>query len=232
MFSVIPVVGEPRADLGLNGGWRIGERAFAAIVAELDRIRARTVVEFGSGTSTIRLALAMPELAIVSIESSPEYFEIVRDLAEGHGVDRTQLRLELRRLVWQRHGAALYQSYASGAFPPSIDAVVVDGPPHPTRRGREACLYMVGHALRLGGLIFLDDYVRTAEQQIVRNWLRVYPGALEMRVIEEDHRVCVLEKIGARAEPGRALRVSLDSISQNARRALAVLRRQPRRRAN
>jgi len=200
--------------LEFSSTWSLGEGAYGAIVEELRQLGAKTLVEFGSGTSTLRLSRDLPDARILSIEGDPAFLEETRRNLEAHG-GPARVELEYRPLRWQRHSLAWFRSYEPGAFPSSIDAVLIDGPPIQTRRGREACLYQVFGQCRAGARFYLDDYQRDAEQSIVRNWLRAYPGALvDDHTIDLDHRVAVLEKKFGRRRPRLHWRNTVDSIIQ------------------
>lgn len=192
------------SSLDLDRGWSIGEETFSRIVAEMQRDGATSVVEFGSGISSIRLAMALPDARIISIESDAEFLQELEQKARHHRVDGA-LKPELRRLKWQRHGGAFFLSYAPGPFPSQVDAVLIDGPPRWTRRGREACLYQVASHLRMKGKVFLDDFDRPGEKKIVSNWMQAYPVSFRIGAIETGHGVCVLEKVapteGPRSSP-------------------------------
>jgi predicted O-methyltransferase YrrM len=152
---------------------------------------APTIVEFGSGASTAAFAHDLPDATIFSVDNDPTYFEHTRAALPSNA----NVELVHRPLVWQRHGGAPYLSYAPSVLPDRVDVLIIDGPPHWTRRGREACLYQAMPALRVGALIFLDDYQRSAEQRTVRHWLATYPSALRLvEVIEEGDHLAVLEK--------------------------------------
>jgi hypothetical protein len=123
--------------------------------------------------------------------------------------------LSLRPLCWQRHGLSWFRSYEPGRFPDRVDAVLIDGPPIATRRGREACLYQVFPNTHVGTRFYLDDFRRDAEQQIVANWLRAYGGALtHCETFEVDHRVAVLERVTERFARRWPLTNTIDSIVQ------------------
>ena len=108
-------------------------------------------------------------------------------------------------------------SYAPGAFPDAVDALIVDGPPHWTRRGREASLYQAMPSLKVGARIFLDDYRRAAEKRMVQNWLGAYPGALRLvDVIEEGDHVAVLEKTEEAEAPRSTVARRVDAWLQAA----------------
>jgi hypothetical protein len=204
-------------ELSLEGGWRIGEAAFARLVEELQRMDARRIIEFGSGVSSVRLAMALPDAHILSLESSLPFFEEVKELARRHGISEARLTLEHRPLRWQWHAGALYQSYARGNFP-EVDAAIIDGPPSWTGRGREACLHgIVGH-LRIGGKAFLDDFERLDEHITLGNWLRSYPGVFNVQTIPIGHTLAILEKVKEVSAPRYSGTVLVDSLLTTLRR--------------
>lgn len=181
-------------ELSLDIDWCLGEATFEVLIKELQSFSVRSLVEFGSGISSARLALSLPQVKIVSIESDPVYQQRTIQLLDRF-VPNHNVSVELRILRWQRYGLAFYQSYASGRPPAHLDAVLIDGPPGWTARGRESCLYQVFRSLRVGGRVYLDDYERPAEQQIVRNWQASYPDVFDVRVLDTfPTQLCVLEK--------------------------------------
>jgi predicted O-methyltransferase YrrM len=188
-------------ELDLSGSWSIGERAFEALCGDARAIAPSSIVEFGSGPSSVRLALAFPDARVFSVDHSPEFGGSTIDLVARYSLS-SRVEVSIRPLSLQVHGGALYQSYRPGPFPASIDVILVDGPPEYTRRGREASLHQAIRFLRVGGRIYLDDYQREGEKQTVRNWELAYPGAFRKWVLPHDHEVCVLEKIA----PTRAAR--------------------------
>lgn len=104
-------------------------------------------------------------------------------------------------------------SYQPGRFFSRIDAAVVDGPSSATLRGREACLYQIFEKLRVGGLVFLDDYERKGEKIIVRNWLDTYLNCFEKQVIEVSDGICVFKKTH-KGNRGFSARTLLDNWGQ------------------
>jgi hypothetical protein len=205
------------AALDLGSGWRLGESAYRAIVDDLRSIGARSIVEFGSGVSTLRLSRDLPNAQILSIEGDLAYCEQTRRDLDQHG-GRAEVELVHRPIRWQRHGLGVFRSYAPGRFPSAVDAVLIDGPPLATRRGREACLYQVFATSHAGTRFYLDDFCREAEQQIVANWLRAYPGALVHRTtFEVDHHIAVLERVDGEMGHRTHWRNTVDSLTQTAK---------------
>lgn len=219
---------EDHDPLAFSSGWSLGEQAYRAIRDDLMQRDARRIVEFGSGTSTLRLSRDLPKAGIFSVEAEQEFREqTCQQLAELGG--EASVEVALRPLVWQRHSLGLFRSYRPGSFSSDVDAVLIDGPPIATRRGREATLYQVFRHLCIGARIYLDDYCREAEQQVVRNWLRAYPSELvQCATFAVDHHVAVLEKTGDREMPRTNFANALDSAVQNGRSLLGGARRKMR----
>jgi len=206
--------------LEFESNWSLGELAYQAILKDLRSEGATSIVEFGSGTSTVRFSRDLANAHVLSIESDHSFLEQTQLSLEAHG-EPTKVELSLRPLCWQRHGLSWFRSYESGSLPDRVDAVLIDGPPLTTRRGREACLYQVFPKSRLGTRFYLDDFCRDAEQQIVDNWLRAYGGALAHReTFEVGHRVAVLERVAERYTRRSHWKNTADSILQTTKQLL------------
>jgi hypothetical protein len=206
--------------LEFDSGWSLGEIAYRAILEDLRSIDAKSIVEFGSGTSTLRLSRDLPEATILSIEGDHAFFDDTWKNLELHG-GPAQVELVRRPLCWQRHGLSWFRSYRPGDFPERVDAVLIDGPPIATRRGREACLYQVFAKGHVGTRFYLDDYCREAEQQIVLNWLRAYGGALaQLDTFEVDHRIAVLERVTEHYTRRAHWKNTTDSVIQTTKQLL------------
>ena len=182
--------------LNLDTGWSIGEAAFKRIETVLLQISpVERILEFGSGPSSIRLAMAFPEAEVLSIESDWRNFRGTTDLMQSFWKKRN-LSLKYRPITRESYGDAEFLTYEDGMFwEEEMDCVIIDGPPVYTLRGREACLYQVYDQIKIGGLVILDDFRRRFEKQIVENWLSVYPGSFAVEIIREDHHLVVLRKI-------------------------------------
>ena len=191
--------------LNLDSSWRIGEAAFSTIVEKItalinpknDQSSQSYIVEFGSGASSIRLALNFPNTKIIAIDGDRECYQETENLALEFLQSSELFELKYQPLSFREYGSGKILSYTQDLasepkFP--IDCVIIDGPPFYTLRGREACLYQVYEQLSIGGLVILDDFNREAEQTILRNWLSVYPDSFAVEILEVGHRLAVLEK--------------------------------------
>ena len=182
--------------LNLDAGWSIGETAFERITTTLLAMSpVERILEFGSGPSSIRLAMAFSEAKVLSVEGDWRNFAETTSLMQTFW-DKRNLSIKYRPITLESYGDAKFLTYEDGVFwEEEIDCVIIDGPPVYTLRGREACLYQVYDQIKIGGLVILDDFRRSYEKQIVENWLSVYPGSFTVEVIREDHHLVVLRKI-------------------------------------
>lgn len=186
------------AALDLDTGWSLTEQSFALIVDVLKTAGApRSILEFGSGRSTVRFSLAFPEASILSIESDEAGFLEAQRLAGQFGREK-EITLRYRPLASHSYGSGEISSYQSEPLVRDrrFDCVIIDGPPYYVLRGREICLYEAYSSLEAGGLVILDDCYRPAEQTIVSNWLSVYSGSFAPpQILDTRHGIAVLEKI-------------------------------------
>ena len=182
--------------LNLDAGWSIGETAFERITTTLlEMSPVKRILEFGSGPSSIRLAMAFPEVEVLSVEGDWWNYAETMNLMQTFW-DKRNLSIKYRPITLESYGDAEFLTYADGLFwEEEIDCVIIDGPPVYTLRGREACLYQVYDQIKIGGLVILDDFRRRFEKQIVENWLSVYPSSFTVKMIREDHHLAVLRKI-------------------------------------
>ncbi len=180
----------------LDAGWSIGETAFERIETLLLQMSpVERILEFGSGPSSIRLAMAFPEAQVLSVEGDWRNYAETTSLVRSFW-DQRNLSIKYRPIVLESYGDAEFLTYEDGVFwEEEIDCVIIDGPPVYTLRGREACLYQVYDQIKIGGLVILDDFRRSYEKQIVENWLSVYPGSFTVEIIRSDHHLVVLRKI-------------------------------------
>ena len=182
--------------LNLDTGWSIGETAFGRIETLLLQMSTvERILEFGSGPSSIRLAMAFAEAEVLSIEGHWRNYAETTSLMQSFW-DKRNLSIKHRPITLESYGAAEFLTYEDGMFwEEEMDCVIIDGPPVYTLRGREACLYQVYDQIKIGGLVILDDFRRRFEKQIVENWLSVYPGSFAVEIIYEDHHLAVLRKV-------------------------------------
>jgi predicted O-methyltransferase YrrM len=177
-------------------GWAASPDFLLELATHALHSRPKTIVECSSGVSTLVLASCMMKNGtghVYSLENEPKYARITRQNIERHGLEAWATvidaplevqELEARSWYW-------YAPTALAACPPSIDMLVIDGPPGTTG---ELARYPAGPALfpRLSDAcsVFVDDAIRQDEKEAVRRWLVAFPH-LEARDIACE-KGCVL----------------------------------------
>ncbi len=207
--------------LYLDKGWSLTEQGFARIVDLLNTQGApRSILEFGSGRSTVRFSLTFPQASILSLESDRLEFLEAQRLAHQFGRENA-ITLRHCPLAPHAYGDGEIASYQSEPLvcERRFDCVIIDGPPFYILRGREICLYESYSSLEIGGLVILDDFSRKAEQTIVANWLSVYPGSFAPpRVLDSRHGIAVLQKVKSVAPNWQSETLKADRQKVAARR--------------
>jgi hypothetical protein len=163
--------------------WSMRPAAVASVAIELELRRRRTVVELGSGTSTLFFARILRGTGgrLVSFEHDPEWAAYLSRLLREEQLDDVA-RVELVDLVppgWYDADRLLARC------PCGVDLLIVDGPPGSQDAAvlaREPAARVLKPKLAADFTIFLDDADRPAEQEIARRWEAEL--GIEMTIVE------------------------------------------------
>ena len=149
----------------------------AAIVAILSDVlvnERRTIVECGSGNSTVFTARLLTQLGdgghVHSLDDHADWATVTQRALEREG---------LQSLASVVHAPLMNGWYDRARMPEvsGIDLLVVDGPPayeRETARSREPALEVFWERLAPGATIVLDDSWREGEQQVISAWEQRY----------------------------------------------------------
>jgi hypothetical protein len=139
-----------------------------AMLEELFTQKPKTVLECGSGFTTILLAVAAAELGftLTVIDHSPVWSSVTRKAL-------TFLNLPVKSLYdapLLSYGAFDWYDIAAVPLQEPLDFVICDGPPGVTRGGRVGLFPVL--ELNLSGrcVILLDDAERAGEQEVLKVW--------------------------------------------------------------
>lgn len=218
--------------LDLDGPYGIGLTDYHTLTTNLRQAFGSsgpgTILELGSGQSTLQLAVDYPDAKIVLLENLAEFgVQSAEKLRRLGASNASILHAPVRRRMI---GGGVYPTYSLENLPDGLhfDVLIVDGPVerlYPL--GREAALYELFDALSVGGIVALDDYHRPSAKMAVRRWHIMYAGCLE--VVEETHSFMVLRKVsegprGFNWVPGAlaSYGVCLRSMFSNMRRRAAA----------
>lgn len=152
---------------------------FLAKLVELGR--PSLIVECGSGTSTLWLAMVLRRFEIkgriVALEHLQEYVDGSRGLVERHGLgDVVDVRYAPLESI--QVGGEPFRWYARDAWDDldQIDLLFVDGPPAEVGvHARLPAFPLLVGRLHAEGVVVLDDLIRTDEQEVLAEWVAAFP---------------------------------------------------------
>ncbi len=154
---------------------------FANILVSLIlKNRPQTVVELGSGTSTVIVGYALEqngEGRVYSLDHLPQYAEKSRQMIADHDLEAFA---EVRHTPIQTYGiqGQNWSWYDTEALRDlnAIDLLIVDGPPDRLQKeARFPALPLLASKLAANAVICLDDADRPDERNIVDRWLALFP---------------------------------------------------------
>lgn len=164
----------------LRNTWAIDPDSAGLLIRRVLAESPGTVVELGSGLSTVMVAKALEILAsgrLISVDHKHYYLEETRALLEAESLD-TEVELVEAPLVEVVLDGVEWQWYSPSVFEglDTVDLVIVDGPPSSTGpEARYPAVPVLAPHMKKGSLVFLDDANREDEQRIIDRWLSEYP---------------------------------------------------------
>lgn len=160
-------------------GYAMSPETVGALVTEILTGRPATVVELGSGVSTLLAAYAVRNVGagrIISLEHDAEYYEKTRQYLLDHNVSQfvhlhhcPLRRVDLDEGEWQWYGVA------NADLPSGIDLLVVDGPPASVQTlSRYPAMPLLYRLLSPAATVLVDDAVRDDENKMIQLWTKAY----------------------------------------------------------
>jgi len=180
LFSLYQLV-QPRRPLPMMRGWAASPDFLNVVVARILERAPRTIVECGSGTSSLVSGYLLEQLqakqgaggALYSFEHDAAYAEQSRRQVAEHGLDSFVTVLDAPLVAHNIDGKE-WLWYDLATLPDSIviDVLVIDGPPSVTQaHARYPALPLLAPFLSERAVIILDDYIRSEDQEVVRRWM-------------------------------------------------------------
>ena len=172
----------PQDALPNLGSWKADTGLLTLIVDHIETHRPRTVVEFGSGATSLIIARALQLHGSGALHSYDQHAEFVTATANWlrtHGLEADMRHAPLGNPAPSWPGLW----YEPSGLPNAIDLLVIDGPPwtlHPLTRGSAESLFP---RLAPGGTILLDDAARPGERMIANRWRKAWPD-FDFRLIK------------------------------------------------
>lgn len=184
-------------------GWALSPDAALHLVHTVIERRPATIVELGSGTSSVLLGRAVRNLGkghVTALEHDEEFAGRTRRLLASHGLSEW-VDVVSAPLVEREAAGSTYRWYDTSALAElsdPIDILLVDGPPANTGPlARLPALPLLRSSLADDAVVLLDDTARSEEQEVVERWRALHP---EATVRTLDHEKGTVEfQFGSRA---------------------------------
>lgn len=195
LFEMVPI----RSGLPALGLWTASADLLVELVDRVVHERPTTVVEGGSGVSTVVMALAAKEhglsTRIVALEAQEQWAEHTRAMLERHGVAQyAEVRLApLAPTSLDGHETPWYDASAIADLT-DVGLVLVDGPPEGTGpRARYPMVPLLKDRLAARCTILVDDTGRPGDADVVERWRPLLPD-FEFDVLRLDKGAAVLTR--------------------------------------
>ncbi|ARA93919.1 hypothetical protein AWN76_012630 [Rhodothermaceae bacterium RA] len=174
LFALYTLV-QPTAPLPALTRWSATPALASTLASLVLTHRPRRVVEFGSGASTLVLALALERLGeghVTAVEHDARYADTTRKALARHGLGHraTVVHAPLGPVTLDGETRTWYDPAALDDLG-EVGMVVVDGPPADTGLlARYPALPLLKSRLVAPGLVVLHDAHRPDEQQVLARW--------------------------------------------------------------
>jgi predicted O-methyltransferase YrrM len=148
----------------------------AVILRHLVEARPRTILELGSGVSTLIIGYAIRTLELdcqfISVEQDAAFCERYRRRLRAHGLEGyVQIVHAPIGQVLLKTGSQRWYDLSSVSLPEQLDLVVVDGPSHDVADlARYPAWPVLRPRLHAGSLLLTDDANLAEERESLRRW--------------------------------------------------------------
>jgi len=183
----------PRAPMPSSGDFALNPSDLLEVLHLIETKRPRTVLELGSGTSSVWIGYALEKFGgkLVSLEHDHGYAQKTRALLSAHGLTASA---EVRDapLVSLPIGDGAYQWYDPAAMADlhDIELLLIDGPPAATGPdARFPAMHVLERRLAATATVVVDDANRPDEQEAVRRWTETVQGLARDKSILGRHAV-------------------------------------------
>ena len=189
--------------LPMGGGWALTGDSAALLAREVLARKPETILELGSGVSTLILGQILKRNGrgrLLSVDHDPEWANQTRRFVEylGLGDVVTVVDAPLKEIAAGNHAAAKWYEIPKSSLDNlgAIDLLLVDGPPQ-ARDNPVAARYpafpMLRDRLSPHALIFVDDASRKTESNMVERW-QTEDSGWHSRWFDTIDGVCILTR--------------------------------------
>jgi len=176
IYKLLPV----RAPLPPMTGWAATPELSAFLLKTIQKYRPATIVEIGSGITTLISGYSLEKFnidgKIISFDHDPLFASKTEDEIKLHGLsDKVEIRIAPLKKVTIENEEWLWYSTDKIKFDQPIDLVVVDGPPVKTQKNaRYPALPLLYDHLSENAVVVMHDTNRSEETAIINLWLEKF----------------------------------------------------------
>ena len=167
-----------REALPSTRGWAASPDFLLLVANEIQRRRPDSILECGSGVSTLVFARMLQKNGcgrVVSLEHDPVYADATRRLLADHGLT-DWAAVVLAPLGTKDSSSPWYSVEAAPKAIGSIDLLIVDGPPSTVAPlARYPALPVLASRLSRHAAVIVDDANRQDEREMLRMWAYEFP---------------------------------------------------------
>lgn len=196
LIHLAPYFSDKKMPMPSTGNFAIDAQALAHLITLVEDQRPKTILELGSGTSTIWLGYLCKSYGgkIITLDHLNEYLDQTEISINRHELNSV-VEARLAPLETLECHDNVYNWYSKSSFEDliDIDLLVVDGPPAATgKMARYPALPEIVAQLSDHATVVLDDAHREEETSIIDEWLNHFP---EFQVISPGtSRLAVLRR--------------------------------------
>ncbi|MBW1750674.1 MAG: class I SAM-dependent methyltransferase [Deltaproteobacteria bacterium] len=184
-----------------GGSWALTPDAAAILAREIAIRRPNTIVELGSGVSTIMVGRLLQQMGsghLISLDHDPDWADETRRNILANGLQDYVEVLDAPLVKQQFNGKDFvwYQIPEQLRHIEQIDMLTVDGPPQTTDTtvlARYPALPAFTAQFSEHAVIYIDDAKRDTEQKMIEEWQQQYPG-WKSKMIDTIPGTCLLER--------------------------------------
>ncbi len=172
------------------GGWALHVDSCKFLVALIRKYHLKTILEFGSGYSSLMIANEIKHSTdhlLVSIDNSRYYSQIAQQSLVKNNIKANIefYTFPIRPRVYHKKILLFYaipQGFWSNFG--NFDLVLIDAPHHDF--GREAGFYEVFCRLKVGGIVVIDDANRESMEMVyAKKWQQIFGNAIKMTHLKD-----------------------------------------------
>lgn len=149
----------------------------------------KLIFECGCGLSTLILGVIAKErnIKMISVEHIPFWAERVKNEIVKYNLSNNEI------IVSNLINYGDFEWYERVNIDDKIDLVICDAPPASTFGGRKGFLYLYKDNIKSGSVILVDDTVRRAEKDMIKEWEGLMPMDISFKSPNDQHAVLVIK---------------------------------------